>query len=206
MCMDPATMMLISAGISAGTSVMQGYAQKQQSDYQAKVARNNAEIATRKARDAERQGQHERDRLRLQYGRDRARGELAYAGGNVALGAGSALTWQEMMDQSEAIDVALSVENADKRAQGFIDQRQNFLAEANALKASGRNAMIGGVMNAGATILGGASKSAMYKKLNPTTPQSIKAANNAWFKKNPFIGPQPATGPQPWSGVPFIGV
>jgi hypothetical protein len=149
--------MAIGAAVSAGSTLYGGYAQKQQADYQSKVAQNNATIAERKARDAETQGQHERDRLRINAAQLRAKGEVGFAAGNVVLGSGSAKAWDLDVSQGLAVDVANSQANAANRAQGFIDQRQNFLAEASAQKASGRGALIGGALSAGGSLLTGAS-------------------------------------------------
>lgn len=144
--------------ISAVASVAGGVAAKKQSDYQAKVARNNAEIATRKAGDAETQGQHERDKLRLETARALARGRLAYAAGGVDLGGGGSVdAWQLDVAKSLEIDEQNSIYNAEQRKQAFMDQRQNFLAEAAAAKASGRNAMTAGILGAAASVAGGFS-------------------------------------------------
>ena len=144
----------IGAVTSAAGAVMGGIAAKQQGDYQNKIAKQNAELATAKARDAERMGSYERDQIRLEYGQKQARGELASAAGNVALGTGTPLTWGEDLAMARGYDLSISQQNADRQAAGFESERRNFLAEGAAAKAKGNSAFTGSLFKAGGTLLG----------------------------------------------------
>ena len=146
----------IPYAIAAVGAIAGGVAQKQAADYESKVARNNAEIATRKAYDAEDRGQYQRDQLRLETARALARGRLAYAAGGIDLGSGGSVdNWQLDVAKSLEIDEQNSIYNAGQEKQGFLDQRYNFLSQASAAKASGRNAMTAAVISAAGSMAGG---------------------------------------------------
>ena len=195
MC-EPAT---IAMAVSATSSLFQGFAAKQQADYQAQVAKNNAEISERKARNAERRGQQERDHLRLDNAQRVAEGRTGFASGNVLLDAGSADSWEQDLQRSLEIDEATSRENAAQEYQGHMDQAQNFRAEASAASSSGTAALIGGGLSFGAGMLGMAAKSGFGRK---PTAASILKKNQKHFAKKPFVGP--SVNPKTKFQAPFL--
>ena len=147
----------ISAVVGAGAAAFSGLAAKQQGDYQAKIAQQNADLAVEKARSAEKVAAYRRDAIRLDAAQKQARGELGFAAGNVALGQGSPLSWQNSLEAAEEYDLELSRRNSDVMTQGFMSERANFLSEGAAARQRGNTGLLVGGAKAGGTLLGEAT-------------------------------------------------
>lgn len=135
-------LLFAATAASAGASIMQGQAQKQAADFNARVAEQNAVIARQQGQaDAER---HDR-MTRLRRG-----AAVASAGGSgVTLDSFDDLLADSAMQ--EELDRLTIIHNADLAARGFTNT-------ATLDRAAGRQAVIGGYTSAAGALLSGGSK------------------------------------------------
>lgn len=187
MCIDPISASLTAAGVSASTAatvslvtqgvgtafsilggLQQAGAQSAMYDYQAAVDRNNAEVARKQAEDARTRGQEEENRLRAKIRSTQADQTVAAAASGVDLGSDVLLDAQADAAYIGELDAMTIRENATNERWKYQVDEQNLLSSANANRASSKNAKTAGWIDAGSTILGGAStigdRWAQYKK------------------------------------------
>jgi hypothetical protein len=162
MGMDPITggmliMSVLSMAVQAAGQVQQGRAIKRQEQFNAAVSRNNQIIAQRKADDARSRGEVEAQRRQRITGLQRGQATAEAAARGVEVGSGSALDIQADISGIGAEEEAIIRNNAEREALGFEGDAMNFGAQAqlSGLKAS--DASRAGFMEAGRTILSGAS-------------------------------------------------
>jgi hypothetical protein len=124
----------------AGT-VMQAYgahqgakAQKNAANYQAAVARNNAQVAEWQAEDALRRGEMAKQRAQLNTANLKGRQRAMLAERGIDLGEGSALNLLTDTDQFGAMDAGTVTDNANREAYGFRVGAQNSSANAELLQ------------------------------------------------------------------------
>lgn len=131
---------MLGAAIGAVGSIVSAVAQKQVADYNAKVSQMNAAAAVR-------EGFAQAGATRDQY--DQVRGtqvaQLAKSGVDVASGTATvlALETQRRAETAAAVDIW----------KGRSEQTK-YLNQADLQKAEGRSALIGGFINAGASLVG----------------------------------------------------
>lgn len=148
----------LSTAASVAGSIQQGRAAKQQADYQAAVARNNQIIAQRKADDARERGrlaelQKRRETAQL-IGRQRA----GAAARGVEVDSGSAVDITADTAAFGELDALTIRSNAEREALGFEAEANQFEAEGQLRRLSGRNQRTGSYFAAGGTLLSGGSK------------------------------------------------
>lgn len=118
----------------------QGKAAESQADYAAQMAENNAQIANMQADNAITRGNAAIEEQRLQVNRMRGTGRANYAAGNIVLGSGSALDWEEDLDIGAEYDRRKMQYNSQLEAWGYKNQSGQYGASAYASRMSGDNA------------------------------------------------------------------
>ncbi len=142
MCIPPAAMAIISAGISAAGVF-------QQSQTQSAIAKHNAKVADINANTERETGRLEADRIedRFQRLRATARVNAAKSGINPAVGSAAFVIDQEGFAEQRADQLA-AIWNRDTRAVGFENTAIGERGRASAIRS-------GGIVNAFSTFLGG---------------------------------------------------
>lgn len=136
MC-EPTTIMLALSVASAAAAAKGQY---DQNKFQSGVAKNNATMAERQARDAERRGEEEAQRINRQTSQLKGSQRASLAARGLDLGAG---TPGDLIDQTDffgATDAAMARTNGRTEAWMRRGQGANFSAEAansNATQAAG---------------------------------------------------------------------
>lgn len=163
MGLEAATLASLATGAQiagAVTSTVGAYNQakgaKASANYQAAVARNNAQMAEWQAEDAVTRGQTARQKQQLQTNALKGRQRAVMAERGIDLGEGSALNILTDTDFFGKIDANTVEANAAREAFGYKSTANNFLAEANAQSARassikpGMSAMTSALTGAGA--------------------------------------------------------
>lgn len=159
-----ATALLVASTVaSAGTAIYTGVQQNKAEKYQAGVDRNNAIYADREAASAmdranEEQVAHYR-KLAALRGEQRA----SMAAGGLDLGLGSpadALADTSVLGNEDAARLSA---NGAQETMGYRINAQNYRSSASAHKMAGTQALVGGYLKAGSTLLDGASSMSAYK-------------------------------------------
>lgn len=159
MC-EPVTAALMAAqfAMAAYGQYQQGRAQEAQQNYIAAQNQENAKAAEWQAQDAEARGEQEQFRQRLQQSQLEGQQISALASNGGAIGIGSSgdlLSDSYIMGQYDNNTIG---NNADKEAYGYRVQSANYTNEAQLNRMAGKNAKKAGIMNAGTTLLSGASQ------------------------------------------------
>lgn len=138
-------------------SVAEGFAGGRAADFQAQIARNNAQVAKANAHAATQAGEvsafNSMLRTRAQVGQTKA----AQAASGIDVNSGSALQVQQSERVLGMLDALTIRSNAARAAYGYESEAMSDLARARLLKQRGKLSRIRGFMDASATILEGAS-------------------------------------------------
>lgn len=150
---------LTTAGtaLAAGSSLLSGIGGMQQSNYQAQVAMNNAAISRQNADAALESGNYSESIQRIKTGKLVGAQKTAYAANGIDVASGSA---QDVMNSDAAMgemDAQMLRYNAMREAYGYKQQAGQFEAEASMDRQAGRGKLLGGVLSAGSSLLGGAT-------------------------------------------------
>ena len=161
MCMDPATMTVISMGMQALSTVQQVQVGNQarsaasaRGEYEAAVARNNMILANRMADDAIARGKVEeaqqRRQTRLMIGQQRVR----LAGHGVEVDTGTALEITEDTAAFGELDALTIRRNAEREAMGYRTQGLNYQAAGDLAIARSRlpNTTLGTILTGGSSL------------------------------------------------------
>ncbi len=157
MC-EPATLTAIAMATSIVGTGVSAIGQKQQADYAAGVARNNATLARGQAADAEDRGRREEMRQWRQIQQTRSAQIAAAAANGLDTSFGSIADVVADTSRMGAEDARLIREGAAREATGFQISAQNYEEEARAQKRQGRNALIAAGLEMAGTALGGAGQ------------------------------------------------
>lgn len=153
-----AVMSIASAAISVPASIQQGKNAQAMYDYQAKVAKKNAEIAQQNA-DQERQAGIEEARWqRIKTLQSIGAQQVAMAGNGIDITSGTALDTIEDTAQMGELDALMIQYNSERAAQNYEQQANNFNNQANLDVIAGKNAATAGTINGVAYGLNGLSK------------------------------------------------
>lgn len=198
--------MAIMAALSAMASMQQAAAAAKQAKHRQKVAEANQRIANQKAddalvrsvqdqRDIIQQGQREEQRFRVDASQALGSQMAAFAANGSLLdpdtSAGGTLIQTREQGELNAMTIRSNTQraafdrktNGENEAWGLQAQAANFANEASAASAEAKNAITGGALSAGASLLGGASKVAgKWPTPSPAQP-SFGAAN--WSSRMP---------------------
>lgn len=143
MGIDPVSLAIVGAAVSALGSVVGGIQGMQSANYNAKLASRNAEIAKR-------QGELEAERLDRDGRRQRGAISAAYGANNIVGGEGSPLDVLENSFTTAELDKQNAEYNANIRAYGYN-------AEAAKYKQEAGNSLTRGLFGAAGTVIGGLS-------------------------------------------------
>lgn len=157
--MDPVTLGLIGTAVSAVGMLSNAAAQSNAAEYNAAVARQNAEIMNQQgAAAAEAQSREARAKIGLM--------SANYAASGVDVGSGSPL---DVLAESAAmakLDNLTTKYNYSLKATGYQNSATLDTMNAN-------NAMTSGFLSAAGTALGGAAKSLAYKNTGNPLPDTL---------------------------------
>lgn len=152
MALQGASMAMGMAGSISG-----GNSQKALAEYEAQVAHNNAEIASKNEAKAYKAGameaQQQRTKMATLLGSQRA----GYGASGVDVNTGSAREVQRSSQSLGYQDLLTIRENTRARANAFRQQGTDYLNRANMALMGGSNAQMAGMMGAGTSFLDGAS-------------------------------------------------
>lgn len=172
-------MAIAATAISVPASIQQGKNAQAMYNYQAKVARNNAEIAQQNA-DQERQAGLEEARWqRIKTLQNIGSQQVSMAGNGIDITSGTALDTIEDTAQMGELDALMIQYNSERAAQNYEQQAANFNNQANLDVIAGKNAAKAGTINGIAYGLNGLSQglgslSSVAEKWNPTGKETGK--------------------------------
>ena len=157
MC-DPITMSVAATAVSTAGTLYSGLSRAAQQRYSAKIADQNARLASDQARDAiERRQMADRD-LQRQNAQTIGAQRAAMAANGVDLDFGSAA-------QVQGDAAAIGQEDVDRQRRNFANEVRghdigawNYSAQAEADRASAKATQLGAYFDAGSTLLGGAQQ------------------------------------------------
>ena len=137
---DPMTIAMV--GLQAFGKVQEGRAAKQSADYNAAIARQNAETTKQQTQAALDKQDRER-RLRL--------------GANIAASGASGVGMESFGDIMASSAMQEELDMLTLESEGLLKAR-DYEASANLYKAEGSNAMSSAIIGAGSSVLGGVNK------------------------------------------------
>jgi hypothetical protein len=153
MC-DPVTMGTIALVTTAAGGVMSAYGQYESGKYQEKVAKNNAIIQQRMAKDALKRGQTAEDRHRDKVAQFKSQQAAKMGAAGIDLGVGSAtdlLADTAMMGELDALTIR---SNAQREAYGHGVQAQNYLSQGELARSQGTYGAIGTLLTTAGSAAG----------------------------------------------------
>ncbi len=151
-------MSIASTAISVPAAIQQGKNAQAMYNYQAKVAKKNAEIAQQNA-DQERQAGLEEARWqRIKTLQSIGSQQVAMAGNGIDITSGTALDTIEDTAQMGELDALMIQYNSERAAQNYEQQASNFNNQANLDVIAGKNAATAGTINGVAYGLNGLSQ------------------------------------------------
>lgn len=149
MGMDPFTIALIAAGVSAGGSIIQGQNAKATADV-------NAELQRREGRQEEDAAIAQAAKIRKAGAAAASRANASLAASGVAIGEGTAVRINEDIYQESESDAYSTLLTGSRRKQSAYNQ-------AGMTESEGRNARTAGYINAGATLLSAGAQQSKWK-------------------------------------------
>lgn len=148
---------IFSTVLGVAGSLQQGSQNRAMANYQAQVARNNQAIAEQNARDAIQSGKANEQRQRMINSQRTGAMRASAAASGFDVGSESFLDEFAASDMTGEMD-ALNVRNDYQRqANNYWRQAADFGSQAGQYTAAGRNSTWNSVLDAGSSILGGAS-------------------------------------------------
>lgn len=187
----------VAAGIAAvGTlvsvagAIQKGQAEQAQAKYQSAVARNNAILAERQAKDAIERGKiaerNQRIKTAQTIGEQRAR----LAANGVVVDQGSALALTSDTAQFGELDALTIRSNADREALGFRTQGMNYEADARLSKLRGDQAVTSSYFSAASALFKGAG-SVAGKWYDYNSVAGTTGSSNYGVGSSPSLGLRP---------------
>jgi hypothetical protein len=158
----PIALTLASTAVAAYGQHQQGQAQKAAANYNAKLDDYNAGLQEIQAADATERGGAAAARSLQQTARTVGDARVGFAAGNVDVSTGAPVLWQADAMAAGYDDAALIQYNAAQEARTFRGAAFNSRSSARLSRSSGRNAGRAGNIQAGTSLLAGASQVAGY--------------------------------------------
>ena len=158
MCSISLGLQIAGTLMSVAGQIQQGRAAKNAANFQAAVARNNAILAERAAKEAEARGEVAVDKSQLATRQFIARQKVAQAGQGQEINTGSALDLTADSAAGGKLDELTIRANAEREAIGFRTQGMNFAAEAGFQELRAQNASAAGRFGALTTLVTGAGR------------------------------------------------
>ena len=151
MC-DPVTIGIASTVMSAGSALMQGRAQQQAADANARIADQNAEYARRQADEIQRQKAREITDLNFRKQQTLSAQRVAMAGAGIDASGGSGLNMLQSTTYQATEDVNNLEWNAANKEWQTRAQAVDYENQASNYRAQGQNAMASGMLGAATSI------------------------------------------------------
>lgn len=129
MC-EPTTILYVAVALSATSAYQQSEARKEQGEYNAVIARNNAKMAEYQAEDAAQRGEVEAINARRKAAAVKGDQRATMAARGLDLGEGTTLSLLDQTDYFSKVDQATIRGNAGKEAYAKKAQAANFMTEA----------------------------------------------------------------------------
>ncbi|GHV34457.1 hypothetical protein FACS1894187_05040 [Synergistales bacterium] len=161
---------VMMTALSAASSLAQGMAAQGAAKAQALSAEQNARMAEEQAKDSVKRGGREENKFRRQIAIHQGQQRAALAASGVDVDSGSAELLQDASRGEAEEDASVIRFNAQREAWGHQAQATDYRNQASAARAAGRNAMTGGVIGAGASLLSLAGDGGWFSKTK-TTPK-----------------------------------
>jgi len=124
---------------SAFSSFQQAQGQKEAANYQAAVARNNAQVSQWQAQDAIRRGEEEESRQRLRTAQLKGTQRVGLAASGVDISEGSAANIQADTDWMGEQDALTIRDNANRESWGYSNQGRQLESDSQAYKAKAKS-------------------------------------------------------------------
>lgn len=189
-------MSIASTAISVPAAIQQGKNAQAMYNYQAKVAKKNAEIAQQNA-DQERQAGLEEARWqRIKTLQSIGSQQVAMAGNGIDITSGTALDTIEDTAQMGELDALMIQYNSERAAQNYEQQASNFNNQANLDVIAGKNAATAGTINGVAYGLNGLSKGL----------GSLTEVANKWKPSGSITGKTPSISKTPKTSNGYSGM
>ncbi len=148
--------------LGAAGNVQQGEASAAAANYNAAIARQNAQQATTNAVMAGQAGEIQAYIQQQRTMQEVSGTKASQAASGVNVNVGSAVNVRAGQAETGALDALTIRANAAKQAYGYQVQNTNDLAQSNLDRAEAQNDETAGWLNAGSTLLGSAGKAAPY--------------------------------------------
>lgn len=183
MC-EPATLLLVSAGLSAVSTGVGAVMASQQAKAQAQIADRNAALERNAVQD---ELQNTRQQALARYrevAKIKGQQRLAAAANGVGLDFGTAADIVADTDMLGREDVQRIYTAGDRAVKSRDINASNYVAQANMARSQATGALIGGALDMGSTILSGASQYGQMKdayqwknvyRLTPNARDTINA-------------------------------
>lgn len=172
MC-NPAIFMLASAGVSAYSSVQQGRAQQQASEFNAKTATRNAEAVENEKLLVSEQAAIDRRRLAEMFRGERGEQIAAAAAMGIDPGFGTSADLIGDMTRAYSIDRSILNRNEIATLEGLDKQQADYKDSGRLSIMEGKSAMQAGYMGAAASLLDGASTVSSKWMKTPTNDNVV---------------------------------
>jgi hypothetical protein len=166
MCLPVAALpaLAIASGVLQGAGQLAGGIQvNNQSKYDSKVAKQNAALEVESAHTSYEAGKDERRDFWRKVGQTRGEQIASMAANGIDIGYGTAARIQDDTEMMAGEDAKNLYRNIEERTRGHYINSSNYLQEAKAARARGKAALIGSVIQAGSSILGGVSQAGGLK-------------------------------------------
>lgn len=144
---------VVATVLGALGSVMQGVAANNAAKAEASAAEQNARIADLQATEAVKGSSKEEMKLRRQMQMLQGRQRAVAAASGLNSDAGSMADIQDASMREGEQDVSVLRMNAARESWGYQVQGTNYRNKASAARAAGKNAMLGGFLGAGGSLL-----------------------------------------------------
>ncbi len=147
---------IAGAGLSAGGSILGGFAQGNAASYQAQIAANNAKIANQNAADAAAAGHAQEEQQGMKGAAQMGAIKAELASNGVDVNTGSAKTVETSAREEEQLNTLNVANKAALQVYGYRAQQENFLAEESLYKSEAEEAPIAGLLGGAGGLLGAA--------------------------------------------------
>lgn len=146
---------VIAGAAAAAGTLFNGYGAMQQGNYEADIARRNADMQVEAARDSIERGRDEARSLWRNIGAVKGAQTASMAANGLDLSFGAPVRMAEDTAMLAREDAENLSRNVNERTKGFDVNAANFVAEARAARQRGKAAMVGSVFEAGNSLMSG---------------------------------------------------
>jgi hypothetical protein len=158
MGIEVGTMMAISAVVSAASAAAAGMAQAHAAEYQANVAAQNAEIARQNQKLALSYGSQQEEKAAMQAQAHAGHMKAVFGASGVRVGSGSHAEAQAGQAEMGIMDQLVIQDDTNKAFRQGQIQEFSHESQSKLYSAEAENAMVGGAIGAGASLLSSGAK------------------------------------------------